>query len=779
MADARDLERRYEVEGEIGRGGMGEVMLVRDRDLDRHVAMKRLHVEAAGDDEARLHFVSEAQATSQLEHPGIPPVHDFGVSGDGRPWFTMKLVRGRTLAAILRSLAEVDPATTAEFTLHRLVTVVERLCETLHFAHERGVVHRDVKPENVMLGEFGEVHLMDWGLAHVEGKGDPAATGRGTRREVRTKRTESGDRTEFGAIKGTLAYMAPEQLLGTVDRRTDVYALGLVLYEALTLRPAFDTSSPDVLRRIAEGAVPSPSGDPARPVPPDLAEACERATARTPEARFQTAREMQAALRAWLDGSAERDRRHREAEAHAAKGIAAVAAYERAKAAVAEAEAEVEQQSQAFKPWQPIAEKEPLYAAKDRLERAVRDVVLCFAEASKWFDAALAQEESNPTARGALASLWRTRLDEAERRGDKTDTAYALEMVKRYDDGALRAYVEGDGALSLASEPPGAEVTLYRYVEKGRILVASEERPLGRTPIARLTLPMGSYLCVLKMRGYRDVRYPVHITRNRHWDGTVRMRTDEEIGEGYVYVPGGPFVYGEGNATKSLDLPDFAIAKFPVTFGEYAEFLAALEAEGGEMAALERLPRPHDGAARMEKGRDGIYRHLPIHVEGPGEVRCEREHGVESENRVPVYEVTWVDAQAYCAWKAKSTGKEARLPTEEEREKAARGVDGRRFPWGELEDNTLCKCRDSREGQPQPEPVGAFETAESVYEMGDAAGGVWDWTDSWFDTRRSSRVLRGGSWFLAPVASRAAVRLWYEPSARYTTNGFRCARSLS
>jgi len=133
---------RYEVEGPLGAGAMGEVFLVKDRDLRRHVAMKMLRGTPEEEDERRIHFIAEAQATSQLEHPGVPPVHEFGITDDGRVYFTMKVLRGRTLQEILDALARGDEEAAAEFTLHRLVTVLERVAETLHFTHERGVLHR-------------------------------------------------------------------------------------------------------------------------------------------------------------------------------------------------------------------------------------------------------------------------------------------------------------------------------------------------------------------------------------------------------------------------------------------------------------------------------------------------------------------------------------------------------------------------------------------------------------------------------------------------------------
>ncbi|MHC4341964.1 MAG: formylglycine-generating enzyme family protein, partial [Planctomycetota bacterium] len=135
-------------------------------------------------------------------------------------------------------------------------------------------------------------------------------------------------------------------------------------------------------------------------------------------------------------------------------------------------------------------------------------------------------------------------------------------------------------------------------------------------------------------------------------------------------------------------------------------------------------------------------------------------------------------AIAYCEWKARTTGQGWRLPTEEEREKAARGVDGRRFAWGDLADATLGKCMESRPESTQQEPVGAFPTAESAYGMGDASGGVWDWTDSWVEEHTNARVLRGGSWCDIVANLRCAVRWRYGPTGRNTGLGFRCARSL-
>jgi serine/threonine-protein kinase len=449
------------------------------------------------------------------------------------------------------------------------------------------------------------------------------------------------------------------------------------------------------------------------------------------------------------------------------------------KGEVTRAERAADEEAAKVKAWEPVSAKKALWAARKRVKALATDVALAFAETTHLLNAALTQEADNRSARGALAQLWRERLVEAEERHEESQAAQALAMIKRYDDGALAFLVRGDGALTLQSEPAGAEVVLRRFEDADGILAAGEARSLGVTPLDAVPLPMGSYLCVLTKDGLPDVRYPVHIARGEHWKGAVRLRAQNEIGDEFVYVPGGPMIYGEGKETKTLRVEDFAIQRLPVTFGDWAEFLAAVEAEEGVEAVAERLPRTDSSdGAYMQRGEDGLYRTDPVIVEGDIREFCLAAYGEGFEARIPVMGVSWDDAVAYCAWKTRTTGSSWRLPTEEEREKAARGVDGRRFPWGDLEDASLAKCRESRVYSTQPEPVGAFETAGSVYGVADAAGGTWDWTDSWFDHRKALRVLRGGSWLNPPADVRCAYRTGSQPSYRFTYVGFRCARGL-
>jgi len=769
---------RYTIEASIGRGGMGEVLLVEDRDLRREVAMKVIREERASSSPERLRFLAEAQATSQLEHPGIPPIHDIGVTPDGQMYFTMKLVRGRTLREVLKDLLLGSTAARREFNLHRLVSILDRVAEALHFAHVKGVVHRDLKPENVMLGEYGEVHVVDWGIAKVRGETeDEGATA------VETAETDSGLMTMDGALKGTVRYMSPEQAAGRtreIDGRTDVYAMGCILYEMLTLRPPFEGRGPELLARVRDGEfVNVRERNARRPVPNSMADLCTRAMAKDKGVRPASARAFAEELHAWLDGRAERERRREEAEQLARKGEESAARYREIKAEVIEAAASAKKEAARYKPWQPVTEKRPAIAAAKRVEDLKTDVALAFADTTNTLTAALVAERDNTIARAALADLYKELLEEAEAAGDCPAVAHAEQLVRRYDDGRLAHFLAGDGTLQIESDPPGAAAMLYRYEDRDGVLTPADERRLGVTPFGPVALPMGSYLCVLKSKGCRTLRYPVHITRNREWRDKVQMRTDNEIGEGFVHVPAGPFLYAEGQARVERVLHDFAIGKHPVTYREYSEFLSAVEAEEGLEAAEKRVPVTGGDSPLMERIEERRY--VPIAnkiVEREAFAECVEAYGDEFAWNIAVSGVSWHDAVAYCEWRSKTDDREWRLPTEQESEKAARGVDGRRFPWGDLADATLGKCRDSRSWNTQPEPVGAYPISTSLYGMGDAAGGMWDWTSSAFAADETLRVLRGASFYNDAEELACANANRSEPHVRNPNFGFRCARSL-
>ena len=279
---------RFETRGTVAKGGMGSILDVYDHRMQREVAMKVLHSDLLHRQGELEIFVREAQITGQLDHPNIVPVHDMGEDA-APPWFAMKLVRGQSLAELLRRLG---PGKLPAEEIESFLKVMIKVCDAVAFAHSRGVLHLDLKPHNIMVGSHGQVYVMDWGIA------------------VRCQRGEDGRLHPIEAkkgLRGTLAYMAPEQArrgLGGVDERADVYGLGAVLYEFLTGRPPFEPRGvlEDVVR-VVENVVLDPLETPTlRQPPPGLAAIATRALAHDPDERYPDVPTLQAELEALMRG---------------------------------------------------------------------------------------------------------------------------------------------------------------------------------------------------------------------------------------------------------------------------------------------------------------------------------------------------------------------------------------------------------------------------------------------------------------------------------------------
>jgi serine/threonine-protein kinase len=300
------LDARYVVGELLGRGGMGEIRVALDARIGRDVAIKQMR---RADPESVTRFLREARVQARLEHPAIPPIHDLGVDDRGLPYFAMKRLAGTTLAAILA-------ARDGRWTRRALLTRLAEVCLAVEFAHRRGVIHRDLKPHNIMFGEFGEVYVLDWGIARIASEREPGADAI-TIEHGDLDTLESG--TSAGTVLGTPGYMPPEQARGeAVDARADVFALGCILLEILAEEPALPHGLDGLDATLAMEALRPARRRPDLDVPPELDDACALATAPDRRIRFATARELHDALQGYLDGDRDLARRRELAEQHAA-----------------------------------------------------------------------------------------------------------------------------------------------------------------------------------------------------------------------------------------------------------------------------------------------------------------------------------------------------------------------------------------------------------------------------------------------------------------------------
>ncbi len=801
----------------LGRGGMGEVFRVRDSYLNRNVAMKILHLPGEA---VRERFLEEAQVTAQLQHPAIIPVYDVGVLVDGRPYFTMKEIVGRTFGAVIAEahldwemesqarageLGSHGAQSAGKWSLQRLIGDFQRLCGGVGYAHKLGVLHRDLKPSNMMIGDFGEVLVVDWGLTRVSAAA-AGETDYATGAPVSDRSHSEESSTQFGTVLGTPGYMAPEQAAGDITQlgpHSDVYSLGAVLYAILSSHPpdGYGLKPPTPLGKRANAEANGWE------IPVDLKTICERAMAWEPAHRYSKAGELSEVLAAWLEGAQRRDR---------ALGVLAQARELKPKIAddlrrSSELEAEAAAKLDGIPPFAPIEAKKPGWVLQDEAANLRNRSQLNEVYYTQLVRAALTHAGDLEAANEMLAEYYYEQHKKAEGSRDTNAAAQFEILLRDYGHQRYAAYLQGDGGLSLHCEPPGAAAALFRYEEGERRLFPVLAAELGHTPLDQYSLPMGSYLVRISHPKRIDVDYPVFIERQQCWDGVrpgssgsypIYLPEIGELGQEDCYVPAGWFWSGgdaqarNGLGARRYWLDAFIMRRFHVTVGEYLEFLNDLVAQSREDEAAQHVPPAYE----WEKiDKTSSLKDANVVLDASGKYVFT---GSEDKLRWPQIAVNWAGAKAYCDWLSIRDGLEWRLPTEIEHEKAARGVDCRCFPWGNFLDPTFCAMRLSHSGiRAVRATVDEYPVNVSPYGVRGLSGNVYSWCEDAFSPTGPTvendiprppdpsqlkgpgaggghRVVRGGSWRDPEWNCRAAHRDSPPAHLRDSTLGFRIVRSF-
>ncbi|MFN3201758.1 MAG: protein kinase domain-containing protein [Bradymonadia bacterium] len=748
----------YEIESDLARGNMGAIQIARDLTLQRRVALKILDPKGPVPG-AAARFLEEARITAQLAHPSIVPVHEIRMGDDDRPFFTMQLIEGRTLKAILDGVRDGDPVLVSRFSRVRLLNLFIQVCMAVAYAHNRGVIHRDLKPENIMLGEFGEVFVMDWGLAKIitTDVAEPMVGGRNK---------DESYRTRMGEITGTPAYMSPEQAMGLIDvlgPHSDIYSLGTVLYEILTGQPPHTGNSvQEILRRVRESVVTPPSeAAPEREIPPELDAVVLRCLARDPEARYTTPLELRDEIEAAMTPGSRtgmhrlRGTQHTLREAHRAMQQFRDLSRRRRRAAREFAEAMSERL-----PTDLHSEVERIWHLEDHLKSLRLEVDQAFEHAVSRYAQILAESPDHREAREGLRDIYWYRFLEAERLQDHSAMGVFKALAALHDpQGALSPALEGQGALVVVSDPPGAQMTLYRVHDEGRRQVPGHPQRCGPTPLALDPLPRGVYLAVLELEGYDTLRMPFEVGRQESVELRPTLWPIGALPEQMALIPGGPAMLGASARELSarprarLRVETCMVAREPVTLSAYADFLNALYTQDPQSAA-EHVPKGSDLDGIWQLGTSGRwYFTLP----GP----------------TPVTGINLASAEAYCRWRQQIDGQPWRLPREHEWEKAARGPEGRAYSWGDAWEPTFCSCAEGPEGGVLA-PVGNPQD-ESPYGVRDMVGGIKEWTATAHPRDARHQVVKGGSFRSHRATCHLASRQFVHREAQVDDIGFRLA----
>ena len=755
-----DVSKRYTEGVRLGSGGLGIVKEVVDRNLGRKVARKTLLKGDAASPKDLERFIQEARLTGQLEHPNIIPIYELGIMPDEQLYYTMRLLPSSDLDQAIYH---------EERSLLEQIKILQQVCMGLEYAHSQGVIHRDVKPANILLGQFGEVYLLDWGLAKAD------------------KQQGKGVNFQTEALEGTPNYMAPELLQhGDVTPLTDQYALGVILYEVLTHTLPFESPNLYALMNQICTQVPiTPSQRaPARDIPEDLETICMNILSKQPQDRYDSCRAVYDKLEEFIEGTKEKQRKQRAAKQRIKEAKQLTKRYHQQLKQVERFYDLWREAKRDQEPWAPLPEKRPVWQMKTRYTQAKQESIELFRSIIMTYEQALEHEARNPIAREGLAQLYWEKFLEAERLHDTFGQVYYRDAAASYNDGPLTALLKGDGTFQIKTQPSGANITLFRYEEEDGRLAPFKLKTLPKRS-RKSKLPMGSYLLHIEKEGYQSFKLPFRLGRCEDVSLNVSLYPKDSWDERYVLIPESSFYVG-GDTEAQMHQPrslqheaDFLISRYPVTFREYLVYLNEIHKTSPKRA---KSLAPRIQQETYVTLQDGQY--IPNYdtlFSGPITKRYPAGQGHEW--TLPVFGITWYEAVLYCRWRTQQEGRLVTLPSEHQWEKAAAGADERMYPWGNHFDANFCKMGRSRPPEElQPEPIGTFLFDESPYGVCDMVGTISEWTrhkdiEALAALKKDPKwnpIQRGGGWICSTEKQiRIGSRLPRPEGSRSYNSGFR------
>ncbi len=685
---------RYEIRSKLGAGGMADVYLADDTQLGRRVALKLLPPETAANAQARKRLIREARAAATLDHPHICAVYEVG-EADDVVFIAMQYVEGQTLETRLRGSA---------VELAEVLAIGVQVVDALTEAHKHGILHRDIKPANIMLTTRGEAKVMDFGLAklsHAEGSAPGA--------------TETGSVLSMpGAVMGTVPYMSPEQVRGVeLDRRSDLFSVGVVLYELVSGRRPFEDSSAAAIASAILTREPLPLARFAPNLPPELERIVAKALRKDPEERYQTAKDFLIDLRALKDEQVFQARlgrtpppsdspSDRTPPAPAAGGVA---------------------------PREPVRSRRAWAIAAALVVVAGGGWFLWRSANLRWATAQLPQIVA---------------LADAKRYFDAFDLAVTVEPYLPGDPTIAGLMPTISDTMSATSDPPGAQVYLKRFAPDASGALP-ERRLVGMTPLTNVRIARGEYVLSMEKDGYAPVERTVSGVTIRAGALTILpppIRVERTLIQAdrmparMVFVPGGDYrlVAWSRPTDRRVRISDFFIDKYEVSNQDYKDFINA-----GGYVKREFWKHPFVKDGRSISWDDA----MKIFVDRTG-LQGPREWSNQSvpEGRAdhPVTDVTWYEAAAYADFRGK------RLPTVYQWEKGARnGVLGAAgvtiMPWGVFYPGDLLAHRANFGGGPLP--VTSSEFGMSTFGAYNMAGNVAEWT---LNDSSEGFIATGGAW---------------------------------